>query len=176
MLGFPGGSDSKESFSNAGDLGSLPGSGRSPGEVNGYPLQHSCLENGAGAAICICLAAMCKRQGRGAWQATDHGVTKSQTRLSDWYSPLRILYVLTHVILRTMRQIPLITPFDRWGNQSLRAFIWFRKGRRVPVCPFKNFALEHLNESEWVNLSLHHIFIADCLLLLVQHLKHGFIH
>ena len=75
MLGFPGGSDSKESFSNAGDLGSLPGSGRSPGEVNGYPLQHSCLENGAGAAICICLAAT--------WQATDHGVTKSQTRLSD---------------------------------------------------------------------------------------------
>ena len=43
--GFPGGLDSKESASSAGDLGSTPGSGRSPGEENGYPLQYSCLEN-----------------------------------------------------------------------------------------------------------------------------------
>ena len=41
---FPGGSDSKESACNAGDLGSLPGWRRSPGEENGYPLQYSCLE------------------------------------------------------------------------------------------------------------------------------------
>ena len=45
MMGFPGGSDSKASACNAGDLGSIPGSGRSPGEGNGNPLQHSCLEN-----------------------------------------------------------------------------------------------------------------------------------
>ena len=44
-LGFPGGSDSKESTCNAGDWGSMPGSGRSPREENGYPLQNSCLEN-----------------------------------------------------------------------------------------------------------------------------------
>ena len=43
--GFPGGSDSKESACNAGDLGLIPGSGRSPGEGNGNPLQYSCLEN-----------------------------------------------------------------------------------------------------------------------------------
>ena len=43
--GFCGGSDIKESACNAGDLGSIPGSGRSPGEGNGNPLQHSCLEN-----------------------------------------------------------------------------------------------------------------------------------
>ena len=42
---FPGGSDSKASACNEGDPGSIPGSGRSPGEGNGYPLQHSCLEN-----------------------------------------------------------------------------------------------------------------------------------
>ena len=42
---FPGGSDSKESTCNAGDLGSIHGSGRSPGEGNGYPLQYSCLED-----------------------------------------------------------------------------------------------------------------------------------
>ena len=42
---FPGGSDSKESACSARDQGSIPGSGRSPGEGNGNPLQHSCLEN-----------------------------------------------------------------------------------------------------------------------------------
>ena len=42
---FPGGSDGKASACNAGDPGSIPGSGRSPGEGNGNPLQHSCLEN-----------------------------------------------------------------------------------------------------------------------------------
>ena len=44
-LGFPGGSDGKESACNAGDLGSVPGLGRSLGGGNGYPLQYSCLEN-----------------------------------------------------------------------------------------------------------------------------------
>ena len=66
--GFPGGSDSKESACNVGDLGSIPGSGRSPGEGNGNPLQYSCLEN---------------PMDRGAWQATVHGVIKSWRRLSD---------------------------------------------------------------------------------------------
>ena len=45
LLDFPGGSDVKVSAYNAGDLGSIPGSGRSPGEGNGNPLQYSCLEN-----------------------------------------------------------------------------------------------------------------------------------
>ena len=67
--GFPGGSDGKESTCNVGDLGSIPGLGRSLGEGNGYPLQYSCLE---------------KSVDRGAWWATVHGVTKSQTRLSDF--------------------------------------------------------------------------------------------
>ena len=44
-MGFPGGSDGKESVCNAEDPGWIPGSGRYPGEVNGYPLQYSCLEN-----------------------------------------------------------------------------------------------------------------------------------
>ena len=43
--GFPGGSEVKASACNTGDLGSIPGSGRSPGEGNGNPLQYSCLEN-----------------------------------------------------------------------------------------------------------------------------------
>ena len=61
-------SDSKESACNAGDLDSIPGSGRSPGEGNGNTLQYFCLEN---------------PMDRGAWWATVHGVTKSQTWLSD---------------------------------------------------------------------------------------------
>ena len=53
---------------NAGDLGSIPGSGRSPGEGNGSSLQYSCLGN---------------PMDRGAWQATVHGVSKSRTQLSN---------------------------------------------------------------------------------------------
>ena len=45
IKGFPSSSDGKESACNAGDPGSIPGSGRAPGEGNGYPLQYSCLEN-----------------------------------------------------------------------------------------------------------------------------------
>ena len=67
-LGFPGGSESKESACNAGDPGSIPGLGRSPGEGNDNLLQYSCLEN---------------PMDRGAGQAAVHGVAKSQTRLSD---------------------------------------------------------------------------------------------
>ena len=67
-LGFSGGSEGKESARNAGDPGSIPGLGRSPGEGNGYPLQYSCLENSTD---------------RGVWPATVHGVTKSQTSLSN---------------------------------------------------------------------------------------------
>ena len=66
-MGFPGGSVVKNPPANAGDLGdsgSIPGSGRSPGEGNGNPLQYSCLD-------------------REAWWATVHGVAKSQTQLSD---------------------------------------------------------------------------------------------
>ena len=61
---IPGSSDDKASAYNAGDLGSIPGSGRSPGEGNGNPLQYSCLEN---------------PMDLGAWWATIHGVAKSRT-------------------------------------------------------------------------------------------------
>ena len=56
--------DSRESTCNAGDMGLIPGSGRYPGEGNGYPLQYSCLENS---------------MDRGAWRATIHGVANSRT-------------------------------------------------------------------------------------------------
>ena len=61
ILGFSGGSDSKESICNAGDPDLIPGLGRSSGEGNGYPVQDSCVENS---------------MNRGAWWATVHGGRK----------------------------------------------------------------------------------------------------
>ena len=61
LSGFPGGSDGKESTCNVGDLGSIPVSGRSPGEGNGKPIQYSCLGN---------------LMDRGGWRATVYGVAR----------------------------------------------------------------------------------------------------
>ena len=68
-MGFPGGSEVNVSARTAGDLGSIPGLGRSPGEGNGNPLQYPCLENPMDG---------------GAWWATVHGVAESRTQLSDF--------------------------------------------------------------------------------------------
>ena len=68
LPGIPGGSDSSESACKAGDLGSIPRSGRSPGEGTGYPLQSSCLENSID---------------RGTWWATVQRIAKSWTQLND---------------------------------------------------------------------------------------------
>ena len=91
---FPGGSEVKASACNAGDLSSIPGLGRPPGEGNGNPLQYSCLEN---------------PMDRGAWWATVHGVTKSRTRLSDFTFtfPLQqnLIYTdLTPCLIRAVSQ------------------------------------------------------------------------
>ena len=69
--GFPGGSHSKESACNVGDLGSIPGLGRSPGEGKGYPLRYSGLENSMDSIV--------------------HGVAKSWTRLSDFDSFIQFI-------------------------------------------------------------------------------------
>ena len=68
-MGFPGGSEVTASARNAGDPGSIPGSGKSPGEGIGTPLQYSCLENSMDG---------------GAWKAAVHGVAEGRTRLSDF--------------------------------------------------------------------------------------------
>ena len=70
-MGLPGGSEVKASAGNVGDPGSIPGSGRSPGEGNGNLFQYSCLED---------------PMDRGAWWTTVHGVPKSRTGLSDFTS------------------------------------------------------------------------------------------
>ena len=88
---------SKESACNAGDLGSIPAMGRSPGEGNGHSFQDSCLENS---------------MGRGAWQATVHGVARSRTWLSNFTQhPKNISFSLTGDWNATVRsqEIPGVT-------------------------------------------------------------------
>ena len=97
---FPGGSEVKASACNAGGLGSIPGSGRSPGEGNGNPLQYSCPENPMDG---------------GAWWATlVLGVAKSRTRLSDFTFTFHPHYTQTHTLklhlrmLKTLWSLPLL--------------------------------------------------------------------
>ena len=73
-MGFSGGSDGKESACSTGDLGSIPGLGRSPGEGHGNPLQYSCLKNS---------------MNRWAWQATVHGQS-TELDMTEWLSLLLI--------------------------------------------------------------------------------------
>ena len=90
-MGFPGGSEVKVSACNAGDLGLIPGLGRSPGEGNGNPLQYSCREN--------------PMDGR-AWWATVHRVAKSWTRLSDF----NLIIYFTRVKNTEVRLFSLLLP------------------------------------------------------------------
>ena len=90
--GFPGGSDGKASTCNVGDLGSIPGLGRSPGEGNDNPLQYSCLKNSMNG---------------GAWWTTVHGVTESDKTewlhfLSFFSCLLRNLYAGQEATVRTL--------------------------------------------------------------------------
>ena len=71
-MDFPGGPESEESACSEGDLGAIPGLGRSPGGRHGNPLPYSCLEN---------------PMDRGAWWATVPGLARSRTRLSDQAQP-----------------------------------------------------------------------------------------
>ena len=80
-LGFPGDSDGEEFTCNVGDLGLIPGLGRSPGDGEGYPLQYSGLEN--------------------SMHCTVHGVTKSRTQLSDFHSQQQNVLIFKNKILTT---------------------------------------------------------------------------
>ena len=104
---FPGGSEVKASACSAGDLGSIPESGRCPGEGNGNPLQYSCLEN--------------PMEG-GAWQGTVHGVAKSRTPLSDFtsHTSLQSTQVQTIVhILSNSRAIKTLNVYKLYFNKTV---------------------------------------------------------
>ena len=112
LLGFPGGSEVKASACNLGDLGSIPGSGRSPGEGYGNPLQYSCLEN---------------PMDRGAWWVTVHGVAKSWTWPSHFTSLHSIVNGRFQFLAICIRSL----------NIHIQVFTWtivFISLRQIPTC------------------------------------------
>ena len=106
--GLPSSSMSYEPACNAEDLGSIPGLERSPGVGNGNPLQSSCLEN---------------PMDRGAWGATVHGVTKSQTRLSAHKHATLMLRERIHLCLHLQREK------RTGGDLSLSVIKWLRRSQ-----------------------------------------------
>ena len=109
--GFPGSSDCKGSVCNVGDPGLILGSGRSPGEGNGNPLQYSCLEN---------------PMDRGAWQATIDRVTKSQTRLSNWHFHSIVLLLFSSLSAFYIWEM---YKFVNWSTEKLSNLHSPRRGK-----------------------------------------------
>ena len=112
-MNFPGGPDSEESTCNVGDLGSIPGSGRSPGGGHGNPLQYSCLEN---------------PMDRGAWWATVHGVAKSQTLLSDFtftFKNLEVWETIPAALGGFMAVVTVCSDFGAQENKVCHCFHCF---------------------------------------------------
>ena len=102
VLGLPDSSVGKESACNAGDLGSILGLGRSPGEEKGYPLQHSGLENFLNCIV--------------------HGVSKSWTRLSNW-TELNWRKIIKNMSERWRKEA--VSPVSCWNfNSSHRIISW----------------------------------------------------
>ena len=103
ILGFLSGSVVKNPLANsedARDTGFVPGSGRSPGEGNGYSIQYACLKNSID---------------RGTWWATVHGVTKSQTRLNDTFTFKVLIWRDFQDILNFKRKIQhLLATEETW--------------------------------------------------------------
>ena len=122
MQGFPGGSDSKETACNAGDPGSISGSGRSPGEGNGNPLQHSCLENS---------------MDREAWWATGHEVTELDTTEGLTHTSVDLQYCYTakwfklHISINSFFNILFPITFSNriflfnWSTVALQCYVSF---------------------------------------------------
>ena len=101
-MAFPGGSDGKESACNVGDLGSIPGLGRSPGGGHSNPPQYSCLEN---------------PKDRGGCQTTMHRVTKSRARLSDEHF---------HFHFKTTRALPCFSGHHVLSHSVVSDFVTIR--------------------------------------------------
>ena len=99
-LGFPCGSAGKESTCNAGDLGSIPGLGRSPGEGKGNPLQYSCLK-----------VSMDRR----AWQAIVHGVAKSRDWATNTVVGLFLIFKGTSILFSIVA-VPIYIPTNSAGG------------------------------------------------------------
>ena len=144
-MGFPGGSEVKASACNAGDLSLIPGSGRSPGEGNGNPLQYSCLENPMDG---------------GAWWATVHGVAKSRTWLSN--------FTFTFFFQGQSPFSPNSTTLCWFQNYFKWNFIWSSDnqlgqviGWKFPFTLAKNKTLNYLWMNTKTTKSIHQITLTN---------------
>ena len=126
---LPGGLGGKASVYNAGELGSIPGLGRSPGEGSGNPLQYYCLENPMDG---------------GAWEATVHGVSKSRTRLSHFTSLHTFRWASLVALL--VKNLPAM--WETWV-QSLGWEDPLEKGLTPKNWYFWTVVLEKTLESPW---------------------------
>ena len=129
FLGFPAISDGKESACNAGDLGSIPGLGRSPGEGNGYSHEYSCLENPCGQRS---LAGSCP------WDHKELDTTEQLTQqyTTNFWRPLFLLYIIapgcphgvsssTHCGYPTLK-IPYTSRTSAFGPEPSSAIGWIQ--------------------------------------------------
>ena len=117
LPGFPDGSDGKESVCNAGDLSSIPGSGRSPGEGNVYLFRYTCLEN---------------PMDRGVWRTVVHGVAKNRTQLSNWH--FHFFIGTCHLPLQGLNQVLLYPLTFNTPWKELRV-----EKRNETLCSGKNW-------------------------------------
>ena len=125
---FPGGSDGKESDCSVGDPSFISGSGRSPGEENGNPLQYPCLEN---------------PMDRGSWRATVHGVTKSQ----PWLQGLTHTHTHTHTHFSIYTWMPATrVPLPPWIHCQ---FKWSSTVMRFMYFSFLKISIFPLSTITW---------------------------
>ena len=108
-MGFPGGSDGKESACDAGDQGSFPRLERSSGERNGNPLQYSCLENSVDSEV---------------WQATVRGDVKSQTQLSDQHTLTSVQHNFSTYPLPYESLVPFFTLLRKAKSMGEKSFLF----------------------------------------------------
>ena len=136
FLGFPCGSAGKKSVCNVGDLGSIPGLGRSPAGGHGNPLHYACLGT---------------LMDRGAWRAAVHGVAESQRLLSDWAQ---------HSVLMSGGHRKITAEEEMWGKRSSERCLWagFEDGGRGHGPPGKgkeaDTPLNLLEETQPLHLGL----------------------
>ena len=149
VSGLPWWFGSKESACNAGDPGSIPISGRSPGEGNGYPLQCSLVENS---------------MGREDWSAVAHVVSKSQTQLSNYhfhhiyrctYTYLHYIYIYIYIYMYIFRFFSIIV-----CCKVLRIVLLLFTYFMGPCCLPISCIVVYICESQTPNLSALYVFLS----------------
>ena len=149
IWGFPGGSDDKESACNSGDLGSIPGSGRSPGEGNGNPPQFSCLENPHGQRSLV---------GCSPWDHKELDTTEWLT-LSLFHIYIIYISYISYIYIIYISYIYIPAVQETWVLSWVRKILWKTEWQPTPVFlpgefhEQRNLADYSLRTKSWTRLS-----------------------